>query len=141
MHCLGFVQYFSDISLCKTGANSPGPNYTQFKEKQTPMGTLTVKAASKLAGINPHTLRAWERRYRAIAPERSGTGRRLYSLEEVVRIRMLSSVVRGGHPIREIANLSNDELKKLQEDIYLNKSGSREDPYKEITPLEKMRSG
>jgi DNA-binding transcriptional MerR regulator len=77
------------------------------------MGTLTVKAASKLAGINPHTLRAWERRYRAIAPERSGTGRRLYSLEEVVRIRMLSSVVRSGHPIREIANLSNDELKKL----------------------------
>jgi hypothetical protein len=36
---------------------------------------------------------------------------------------------------------ADDELKKLQEDIYLNKSGSREDPYKEITPLEKMRSG
>ena len=36
---------------------------------------------------------------------------------------------------------AEDELKRLQEEIYNPKNTFREDPYREITPLEKFRRG
>ena len=36
---------------------------------------------------------------------------------------------------------AEDELKRLQEEIYNPKNTFRDDPYREITPLEKLRRG
>ena len=36
---------------------------------------------------------------------------------------------------------AEDELKRIQEDIYNPKNLFRDDPYKEITPLDKLRRG
>jgi len=77
------------------------------------VGKLNVKAAAQLAGVSEHTLRAWERRYQAVSPGRSGTGRRFYSLEEVERVRMLQRLVDRGHSISSVANLSDPQLADL----------------------------
>jgi len=36
---------------------------------------------------------------------------------------------------------AEDELKRIQEDMFNPKYAFREDPYKEITPLDKLRRG
>jgi DNA-binding transcriptional MerR regulator len=71
-----------------------------------------IRAVSQLTGLSIDTLRAWERRYRAIQPQRNDRGR-LYSDAEVGRLKLLREVVKGGHPIGQVAALSDVQLQEL----------------------------
>jgi DNA-binding transcriptional MerR regulator len=73
----------------------------------------TIKTVTLLTGINEHTLRAWETRYQAVTPDRSETGRRIYSQSHIDRIRTLMALCDKGHPIGSIARLNNKELGHL----------------------------
>jgi DNA-binding transcriptional MerR regulator len=73
----------------------------------------TIKTVTLLTGINEHTLRAWETRYQAVTPDRSETGRRIYSQSHIDRIRTLMALCDKGHPIGSIARLSGKELAHL----------------------------
>jgi DNA-binding transcriptional MerR regulator len=73
----------------------------------------TIKTVTLLTGINEHTLRAWETRYQAVTPDRSDTGRRIYSQSHIDRIRTLMALCDKGHPIGSIARLSAKELTHL----------------------------
>ena len=77
------------------------------------MGEYSVKAVSTLLGLSPHTLRAWERRYRAIEPSRLENGRRRYSQEELERLRLLTFLVSRGHAISAVAKLPDERLRAL----------------------------
>jgi len=46
-----------------------------------------------LTGVSPRTLRAWEERYRLVQPCRSPGGTRLYSQEDVERVRSITRVI------------------------------------------------
>lgn len=74
---------------------------------------LNTAAVCGLAAIKPETLRTWERRYQAVAPERDESGRRQYSEEDVSRITMLVRLVRDGHAIGQIAQLQDEDLARL----------------------------
>jgi len=63
-------------------------------------------------GLTPDLLRAWERRYKAVSPTRSG-GRRLYSDADVERLDLLRRAVRQGRRISQVAGLETEELRKL----------------------------
>lgn len=78
---------------------------------QTPRHPIRV--AAQRAGLSPAALRAWERRYSAVEPQRSETGRRLYSDANVRRLRLLSEAVAGGRGISLVAKLPNEELEEL----------------------------
>jgi methanogenic corrinoid protein MtbC1 len=65
-----------------------------------------------MTGLSADTLRAWERRYEAVVPERSDRGR-LYSDADVARLRRLAELVARGHAIGTIAALSDAELDGL----------------------------
>jgi methanogenic corrinoid protein MtbC1 len=56
----------------------------------------TIKNVSAMTGIQPVTLRAWERRYEALSPSRSGNRYRLYSDRDVAVLRWLNSRLLGG---------------------------------------------
>lgn len=71
-----------------------------------------IRAASQLTGLSLDTLRAWERRYRAVTPIRAGRGR-LYSDADIRRLLLLRRAVDGGHAIGQVASLSDAELKEL----------------------------
>jgi DNA-binding transcriptional MerR regulator/methylmalonyl-CoA mutase cobalamin-binding subunit len=71
-----------------------------------------IRAVSKLTGIATDTLRAWERRYGAVTPVRDARGR-LYSDDDVARLRLLHDAVSQGHAIGRIASLSEPQLRKL----------------------------
>ncbi len=71
-----------------------------------------IRAVAKLTGITVDTLRAWERRYQAVAPDRAARGR-LYSDADVRRLRLLRNAVEGGHAIGQVASLSDADLEDL----------------------------
>jgi DNA-binding transcriptional MerR regulator len=64
-------------------------------------------------GLKPDRLRAWERRYGVVHPERSSGNQRLYSEEDIEHLLLLRQATDGGHRIAHIANLSIDELRDL----------------------------
>ena len=74
--------------------------------------TYPIRAAARMTGLSVDTLRAWERRYRAVVPVRSTRGRR-YGEHDVARLRRLAELVALGHPISTIAKLSDTELARL----------------------------
>jgi DNA-binding transcriptional MerR regulator/methylmalonyl-CoA mutase cobalamin-binding subunit len=71
-----------------------------------------IRAVSKLTGITVDTLRAWERRYAVVEPERDERGR-LYTETDVDRLRLLRQLVEQGHAIGRVAVLTSDELRAL----------------------------
>jgi methanogenic corrinoid protein MtbC1 len=63
----------------------------------------TIKRAAELTGIGPSTLRAWERRYGVISPERSSGRYRLYSAADLRALAIMASLVHDGWSASEAA--------------------------------------
>lgn len=77
------------------------------------MSKYNIQVASNLSGVGTHTLRAWEKRYKAIVPDRSESGRRLYSDEDIEKLQLLSELCSLGNSIGAIANKPKDELRDI----------------------------
>lgn len=74
-------------------------------------GKYNIKAVSKMLGIQPGTLRAWERRYNMIAPVRNDSGHRLYTEEHIKILKWLINKVNKGFTISQAVNLlENSDL-------------------------------
>jgi DNA-binding transcriptional MerR regulator len=74
---------------------------------------FSIQTAARLSGLSAHTIRAWEKRYKALVPERFSNGRRLYNSQEVDRLIMLSELTKIGTSISQIAGLPDEDLKKI----------------------------
>ncbi|MCA0982993.1 MerR family transcriptional regulator [Halobacillus yeomjeoni] len=64
-----------------------------------------IKAVSQMVGIQPGTLRAWERRYRMIRPTRNEAGHRLYTDEHIKILKWLMEKVDKGFTISQAVSL------------------------------------
>ena len=71
-----------------------------------------IRAVAKLSGVPMDTIRAWERRYGAVTPQRSARGR-MYSEKEVQRLVLLREAVARGHAIGHVADVADNDLKAL----------------------------
>jgi len=72
-----------------------------------------IKVVSQMTGLSVHVIRAWEKRYNVVEPDRTDTNRRLYSEEDIEKLKLLNDALHLGHHIGGIANLSLTELKLL----------------------------
>lgn len=79
-----------------------------------PIG-FPIGYVSSYTGLSTHVLRAWERRYNAVKPNRSAGGRRLYSQADIDRLSLLKRVVDSGHAISNVARLATTKLNELIE--------------------------
>ena len=77
-------------------------------------GRYPIRAVAKITGLSLDTLRAWERRYQAVVPERTERGRE-YGPAQIERLLRLSRLIRKGHAIGRVAPLSDSELQDLLE--------------------------
>lgn len=68
-------------------------------------GWLPIREVSRITGVNPVTLRAWERRYGLIVPGRTGKGHRLYSAEHVARIQAILTWLNRGVAVSQVSQL------------------------------------
>jgi MerR family transcriptional regulator, light-induced transcriptional regulator len=72
-----------------------------------------VRVVVSRTGLTAHVLRAWERRYGAVTPQRTETNRRLYSAGDIHRLNLLRQAIDRGHSIGQLATLEEGELLKL----------------------------
>lgn len=82
-------------------------------ENEASEAHISIGAAARAASLRPDVVRAWERRYGALTPTRTESGRRRYTHEQVDRLCLLADATRGGHPISAVACLSVEELRRL----------------------------
>jgi len=75
-----------------------------------------IGVVSNRTGIAPDLLRAWERRYGAVEPHRTETGRRLYSDRDIKRLSLLRRLVSGGRRISDVASRDLEELVAMAEE-------------------------
>ena len=76
-----------------------------------------IKVVVNKTGITAHVIRAWEKRYAAIEPDRTDTNRRLYCENDIYRLKLLGELTKAGHSIGTIAKLPTEELEKLIDEI------------------------
>ncbi len=65
-------------------------------------GLFPIRTVSTITGVNPVTIRAWERRYGLIKPQRSDTGRRLYCQADIDLIQQILGLLRRGIAIGQV---------------------------------------
>lgn len=68
-------------------------------------GKLYIGQLAELAGINPKTIRYWEEVGLLPEPERSGSGYRLYSREELRRLQFIRKAQALGLSLRELKEI------------------------------------
>ena len=84
------------------------------REKDFSAPRFPIRIAARRAGVSVDALRAWERRYRAVSPARTGGEQRLYSEDDVERLALLRELTDAGHSISAIAGVGTDELRRLR---------------------------
>ena len=67
---------------------------------------LSIGEVAAIVGVQPHTLRAWERRYGIVRPRRSPRNQRRYTVEDVeLLIRLKAGIGGGTGSIRQAAEM------------------------------------
>lgn len=72
-----------------------------------------IRVVAQRTGLTPATLRAWERRYGVVEPDRSEGGQRLYSDRDVERLNRLRLLSEAGRPISLVAALGDAQAEAL----------------------------
>ena len=75
--------------------------------------SYAIRYVSQRTGLTSHVIRAWEKRYEAVVPQRSPKNRRLYSEDNVQRLQLLKKLTDSGHNISQVAQLDSKELMEL----------------------------
>lgn len=86
-----------------------------------------IKAVSSLTGLSTHLIRAWEKRYGILKPKRTDTNRRLYTEEEVEKLRLLQQAVTSGFSIGSIASFPEEKLRSILSPSFRGASDKRAD--------------
>lgn len=71
-------------------------------------GLYPIRTISAMTGVNPVTLRAWERRYGLIRPQRTAKGHRLYTEDDINRIQHILVLLERGIPISQAGQVLDE---------------------------------
>lgn len=82
-----------------SGASTPALSALEQQE------LFPIREVSRLTGVNPVTLRAWERRYGLIRPTRTDSGHRLYSMADVEAVRSILSWTERGVAVSKVGTI------------------------------------
>jgi DNA-binding transcriptional MerR regulator len=77
------------------------------------MQYFNIQVASQLSGVASATIRAWEKRYNAVVPERGENKHRLYSETDIEKLALLFKLTELGQSIGKVAHLPIEELKDI----------------------------
>jgi methanogenic corrinoid protein MtbC1 len=77
-------------------------------QKIFPIGFVSLAT-----GLSPHVIRVWEKRYQAVAPQRMEKKRRLYSQEDIDRLKLLQRARLRGLRIGSVVTLDEEALHRM----------------------------
>jgi DNA-binding transcriptional MerR regulator len=81
--------------------------------QRQPDGLYPMRVVSRLTGLSADTIRVWERRYSAVAPDRTEGNKRRYNGSQVRRLVLLRRATELGHSIGQVARLHDEELRRI----------------------------
>lgn len=81
------------------------PEPLQAVEASSQEQMFPIREVARRTGVNPVTLRAWERRYGLIRPARTESGHRLYSVTDIEHIRSIQSWMGRGVAVSKVGKL------------------------------------
>lgn len=76
-------------------------------------GFRPIRDVARITGVNPVTLRAWERRYGLIVPQRTAKGHRLYSKQHISQIQAILRWINRGVAVSQVKELLDSETPLL----------------------------
>lgn len=82
------------------------------EEQEEKENTFPVGAVTRLTGLSPDVLRAWERRHHVVEPLRTPGGTRRYRESDIAHLQRVKAAVDAGHRIGEVARLDPAELER-----------------------------
>lgn len=94
-----------------TGTDQPGKSRNLPSERLVPIRTV-----ASLTGVNPVTLRAWERRYGLIRPIRTPKGHRLYTTADIDLINQIVALLEAGMSIGQVRQVLEPDGGKPREE-------------------------
>lgn len=77
-----------------------------------------IRVLADKTTVGTSTLRAWERRYGLLTPERTPKGHRLYSANDVKRVHKILDLLEDGHSLPLIADMLSTEKNSTTNDAY-----------------------
>jgi DNA-binding transcriptional MerR regulator len=78
---------------------------------------FAIREVSDLTGVKPVTLRAWQRRYNLIKPERTDKGHRMYRQQDIDQIIEIQSWLSKGISISKVAKLIKQGANPNESDL------------------------
>ncbi|HEY8409181.1 MAG TPA: MerR family transcriptional regulator [Gaiellaceae bacterium] len=86
---------------------------------------LRIGELSRRSGVSPELLRAWERRYGLLRPTRSAGGLRLYSLDDLERVRQMRRHLDDGLAAAQAAALASRPARAEPVEVALDPASAR----------------
>ncbi|MDR3434268.1 MAG: MerR family transcriptional regulator [Rouxiella aceris] len=77
------------------------------------MSLYSIGEVARICGINPVTLRAWQRRYGLLKPQRSEGGHRLFDDQDLETIQTILAWINRGVPVGQVKALLEGTLSPL----------------------------
>ncbi len=97
---------------------------TEICDRKEELWLINIGDVAERCGINPVTLRAWQRRYGLLKPQRSEGGHRLFDEEDIQRIEEIKRWISNGVPVGKVKALlettsqdTEDDWSRLQEEM------------------------
>jgi len=75
------------------------------------MALYSIGEVAERCNINPVTLRAWQRRYGLLKPQRTEGGHRLFDEDDIQRIEEIKSWIQKGTPVSKVRPLLESEIR------------------------------
>lgn len=91
-----------------------------------------IREVSRLTGVNPVTLRAWERRYGLIRPTRTDSGHRLYSMADVEAVRSILAWTERGVAVSKVGSILARSAASREADEPVATTGSEWEEWQEL---------
>lgn len=82
-------------------------------QSESEVGVYAITAASEMTSVPVTTLRSWERSFGVVVPMRTGGGHRLYSQEDIERLRWLKAKIDSGVQASVAHQLLEAELTRV----------------------------
>ncbi|QJT81609.1 HTH-type transcriptional regulator MlrA [Kosakonia sp. MUSA4] len=79
------------------------------------MALYTIGEVALLCDVNPVTLRAWQRRYGLLKPQRTDGGHRLFTEADIDRIREIKSWISNGVQVSKVQTLLSSEPDEVRD--------------------------
>ncbi|WP_026810213.1 MerR family transcriptional regulator [Arenibacter latericius] len=83
---------------------------------------FSIRDLENLSGIKAHTIRIWEKRYNLLAPERTSTNIRTYSVDSLQRLLNITLLYNAGNKISKIAKLPQKEVQQMVRELAESKN-------------------